>query len=95
MPSLCQADWETSSQQKENDCEMVEEEEASDMENGSDEEKAEGDTSQESDKKDGGAWREVPRRPLSQRPSMCSPRPTGQRSSKSGGPNRMQSRSRS
>ena len=55
MPSLCQADWETRSQQEENDCETLEEKEASDMENGSDEEKAEGDTSQESDKKDGGS----------------------------------------
>ena len=43
MPSLCQADWETSSQQ-ENDCEMVEEKEASDMGDGGDEEKAEEDS---------------------------------------------------
>ena len=96
MPSLCQAEWETSSQERENDCQMVEEKEASDMGDGGGEEKAEGETDQEGDKKDGGgAWGEVPRRPLSQRPSSCSPRPTGQRSSKSGRPNRMKSRSRS
>ena len=55
MRSLCQAEWERSSQEEESARQLVEEKEASDMENGSDEEKAEGDTSQESDKKDGGS----------------------------------------
>ena len=54
MPSLCQADWETRSQEGENDCQMLEEKEASGMGDGGGEETAEGETDQEGDKKDGG-----------------------------------------
>ena len=57
MPSLCQAEWETSSQERENECQMVEEKKASDMGDGGGEEKAEGETDQEGDTKDeGGLW---------------------------------------
>ena len=54
MPSLCQAEWETESQEREDDCQMVEEKEASDMGDSGGEEKAEGETDQEGDTKDEG-----------------------------------------
>ena len=44
MPSLCQAEWETSSQEKENECQMLEEEEATDEGDGGGEEKADSKT---------------------------------------------------
>ena len=57
MPSLCQAEWETSSQERENECQMEEEKKASDMGDSGGKEKAEGETDQEGDTKDeGGLW---------------------------------------
>ena len=53
MPSLCQAEWETSSQEREAKKE-ADGEEASDMRDGGGEEKAEGETDQEGDTKDEG-----------------------------------------
>ena len=50
MPSLCQTEWETSSQEKENECQMLEEEEATDEGDGGGEEKADSKT----DEGDGG-----------------------------------------
>ena len=54
MRSLCQAEWETSSQEEESARQMVEEKEASEMGDGGGEEKAEGETDQEGDTEDGG-----------------------------------------
>jgi len=54
MRSLCQAEWETSSQEEESARQLVEEKEASEMGDGGGEEKAEGETDQEGDTEDGG-----------------------------------------
>ena len=54
MRSLCQAEWERSSQEEESARQLVEEKEASEMGDGGGEEKAEGETDQEGDTEDGG-----------------------------------------
>ena len=54
MPSLCQADWETRSQEMENEEQKEEEKKASDKGDSGGKEKAEGETDQEGDTKDEG-----------------------------------------